>query len=75
MINYLELIQVAQTCSICQEVVPDPTALLEHKRNVHSNNICYICAKSLLTQEALNNHILRLLYTCRLQLVISDVDF
>ena len=39
---------MAQTCEICQEVLADPKALLEHKRNVHANNVCFICAKVIL---------------------------
>jgi hypothetical protein len=53
-------IQVAQTCSVCQEILPDPKALVEHRRAVHSNDICYICAKSYLTLSDLNMHISRM---------------
>ena len=42
-------VQVPQTCQICQDVVPDPKALLEHKRNQHSSCMCFICGKSFLT--------------------------
>ena len=53
-------IQVSQTCKRCQEILPDPKALVEHKRSVHSNDICYICAKSFLTLSDLNLHISRM---------------
>ena len=51
-------VQVPQTCKICQDVVPDPKALLEHKRNQHSSDMCFICGKSFLHLATLNNHIL-----------------
>ena len=50
-------IQVAQTCPICQEILADPKALLEHKKSAHSNFVCYICAKSLMTLDSLNSHL------------------
>lgn len=53
-------IQVAQTCQVCQETLADPKALVEHRRAVHSNDICYICAKSYLTLSDLNLHISRM---------------
>ena len=48
---------MAQTCQICQETVPDPKALFEHKKTAHSNFVCYICAKSLMTLYSLNAHL------------------
>ena len=48
---------MAQTCEICQEVLADPKALLEHKRNVHANNVCFICAKVILALLFQNMHI------------------
>lgn len=53
-------IQVEQKCPFCQEILPDPKALVEHKRSLHSNDICYICAKSFLTLSDLNLHISRM---------------
>ena len=52
-------IQVPQLCHLCQETFPDPKALVEHKRAQHSNEICYICAKSFLNLSDLNLHISR----------------
>ena len=53
-------IQVAQVCQVCQETLADPKALVEHKRALHSDSICYICAKSYLTLSDLNLHISRM---------------
>jgi len=53
-------IQVPQVCQVCQETLADPKDLVEHKRAVHSNDICYICAKSYLTLSDLNLHISRM---------------
>ena len=53
-------IQVPQVCQLCQETLPDPKAMVEHKRSQHSNEICYICAKSFLNVSDLNLHISRM---------------
>ena len=53
-------IQVAQVCQVCQETLADPKALVEHKRALHSDSICYICAKSYLSLSDLNLHISRM---------------
>ena len=53
-------IHVPQECQVCHEMLPDPKALVEHKRSVHSNDICYICAKSYLNLSDLNLHISRM---------------
>ena len=53
-------IQVPQVCHLCQETLPDPKAMVEHKRARHSNEICYICAKSFLNLSDLNLHISRM---------------
>ena len=61
MISYLLYrFQVAQVCNICDETLPDPKALVEHKRSQHSNDICYVCAKSFLCLSDLNLHISRM---------------
>ena len=49
-----------KVCQVCQETLADPKDLVEHKRAVHSNDICYICAKSYLTLSDLNLHISRM---------------
>ena len=49
-----------QVCQVCQETLADPKALVEHKRALHSDSICYICAKSYLTLSDLNLHISRM---------------
>ena len=53
-------IQIPQQCQVCHETLPDPKALVEHKRQIHSNDICYICAKSYLNLSDLNLHISRM---------------
>ena len=53
-------IQVPQVCQVCQETLADPKAMVEHKRSQHSNEICYICAKSFLNVSDLNLHISRM---------------
>ena len=53
-------IQVPQVCQVCQETLPDPKAMVEHKRSQHSNETCYICAKSFLNVSDLNLHISRM---------------
>ena len=53
-------IQIPQQCQVCHETLPDPKALVEHKRQIHSNDICYICAKSYLSLSDLNLHISRM---------------
>ena len=53
-------IQIPQQCQVCHETLPDPKALVEHKREIHSNDICYICAKSYLSLSDLNLHISRM---------------
>ena len=53
-------LQVAQNCNVCNEVLEDPKALLEHRKSIHSNDICYICAKAFLNLADLQNHIARL---------------